>query len=297
MPSDNLWMEFTLDICRTKLHIAVISGFLLLALNFLALNSAQADSLFPELSLTPQPFTPFAVSSQATANAQAQDDPLGLSRRSLDQSPPAPNGSTPQNQPKPSNDRLFGFLPNYLTVENSGMIPPLTSKQKFTLVARTSFDPVIIPWTAMIAGISQAENSEPAYGQGMVGYGKRFGATLADNVDENFWVGAVVPSILHQDPRYYQLGKGSVRRRVLYGISRIFVIRSDAGTSQFNFSEITGSAFSSAIAVTYHPKGDRTFANTMSVWWTQIGWDSVSNELKEFWPDIRRKLQHAKKTD
>ena len=74
-------------------------------------------------------------------------------------------------------------------------------------------------------------------------------------------------------------------------MSRIFVTRGDGGSKQFNASEIFGSAISSGISTTYHPAGDRTFSNTMSVWWTQIGWDTVSNEVKEFWPDIRRKIK------
>jgi hypothetical protein len=143
----------------------------------------------------------------------------------------------------------------------------------------------------VLAAIGQAENSEPAYGQGAIGYAKRYGSSFADNTDENFWVGAILPSLFHQDPRYYQLGKGSIPHRAFYAMSRIFVTRTDFGSYQFNTSEIAGSAISSGISNIYHPAGDRTFTNTMSVWWTQIGWDTVSNEAKEFWPDIRRKIR------
>ncbi|HTV57078.1 MAG TPA: hypothetical protein VMI06_19455, partial [Terriglobia bacterium] len=109
-----------------------------------------------------------------------------------------------------SNDRLFFTLPNFLTVENAGQVPPLTTGQKFKTVTRAAFDYVEFPWYGALAGISQAENSEAGYGQGASGYAKRYGAAFADGTIENFWVNAILPSTLHQDPRYFQMGKGSV---------------------------------------------------------------------------------------
>ncbi|MGB9403080.1 MAG: hypothetical protein WCA98_06050, partial [Candidatus Acidiferrales bacterium] len=190
-----------------------------------------------------------------------------------------------------SNDRLFWTLPNFLTVENAGQVPPLTSGQKFKVVARSSFDYVEYPWYGFLAGLSQAENSEPGYGQGAQGYAKRYGAAFADGTIENFMVGAVVPALIHQDPRYFQLGKGGFWHRTGYAVSRIFITRTDSGGSQFNFSEIFGSAVSAGISTySYHPSSDRTLSNTASVWGTQVGWDTVTIVIKEFWPDIRRKF-------
>jgi hypothetical protein len=107
-----------------------------------------------------------------------------------------------------SKDRLFYALPNFLTIENVGQIPPLTAGQKFKVVARSSFDWVEFPWYGALAGISQAQNSEAGYGQGAAGYAKRFGSQFADGTIENFWTSAILPSLLHQDPRFYQLNKG-----------------------------------------------------------------------------------------
>src|SRR3984885_9729388 len=140
-----------------------------------------------------------------------------------------------------SNDRLFYALPNFLTVEDKNL-PPLTTGQKFKVVARGSFDYVQIPWYALLAGISQAEDSEPGYGQGAEGYGKRFGAYFADGTIENFMTGAILPSVFKQDPRFYQSGKGGFTHRTGYAISRIFVTRGDSGRSEFNVSEVLGSA-------------------------------------------------------
>jgi len=133
-----------------------------------------------------------------------------------------------------SNDRLLFTLPNFLTVENAGHIPALTTGQKFKVVARTSFDYVNFPWFGVLAGVSQAENSEPGYGQGARGYAKRYGSLFADGTIDNFMTSAILPSLLHQDPRYYQLGKGGFLHRTGYAISRTFVIRTDSGRSAFN---------------------------------------------------------------
>ena len=206
-----------------------------------------------------------------------------------------------------SKDRLFFTLPNFLTVENAGQIPPLTAGQKFKVVARSSFDYVQYPWYGFLAGISQAENSEPGFGQGSAGYGKRFASAFADGTIENFMVGAVLPSLLHQDPRFFQSGEGSFTHKAGYAVSRMFVTRTDSGDSQFNYSEIVGSALSAAISTnTYHPKSaiiatksgprfygsDRTLTNTASVWGSQLGYDTITIVVKEFWPDIHRKLSH-----
>ena len=143
--------------------------------------------------------------------------------------------------------------------------------------------------------MSQAENSEPGYGQGPIGYARRYGAAFADGTIENYFTSAILPSVLHQDPRFFQSGKGGFWHRTDYAVSRIFVTRSDSGNNQFNYSEVFGSAISSAISTySYHPRQDKTLANAASVWGTQVGWDSATFVLKEFWPDIRRKLRKNK---
>jgi hypothetical protein len=211
-----------------------------------------------------------------------------------------------------SNDRLFLAMPNFLTLETSGNVRPLTTGQKFKVVARGSFDKFQFPWYGFLSAISQAENSEPGYGQGWEGYGKRFGAAFADGTIENFLTSAVLPSILRQDPRFFQSSEGGFKRRAGYAVSRIFVTRTDSGGTQFNYSEIVGSAMAAAISTnTYHPKSfittrynpatnmvtyvhnasSRTLSNTASVWGSQVGYDTITIVVKEFWPDIRRKME------
>jgi hypothetical protein len=100
---------------------------------------------------------------------------------------------------------------------------------------------------------------------------------------------AVFPSALHQDPRFYQMGEGGFLHRAWYAGTRVLVTRSDSGKAQFNFSEFIGNGMAAAISNAYHP-GPRTLGSNLNIWGTQIGWDAVSYEMKEFWPDVHRFL-------
>lgn len=174
----------------------------------------------------------------------------------------------------------------------------MTSKDKFKVVARSSFDYIQYPWYGFLAAVSQAENSEPGYGQGMEGYGKRYGAAFADGTIENFLTSAILPSALHQDPRFFESSEGSFAHRAEYAVSRIFITRTDSGHREFNFSEIFGSALAASISTySYHPQADRTLSNTASVWASEVGYDTITIVVKEFWPDVRRKLQRKHNAD
>ena len=224
--------------------------------------------------------SPAPAAAQPPGPSQPQQDPKTDANASAGAASPAPT----------SKDRLFWTLPNFLTIENAGKIPPLTAGQKFKVVARSSFDPVQYPYYAFLAGIGQAEQSEESYGQGAAGYGKRFGSAFADGTIENFMTGAIFPSLLREDPRFFQLGKGSFFHRTSYAVSRVLVTRTDAGHNQINLSELLGAGAAAGISNAYHPAGDRTVRNTMTVWGTQMAWDAVAFTVKEFWPDIRRKI-------
>ncbi|HKM80375.1 MAG TPA: hypothetical protein VJY15_05375 [Candidatus Acidoferrum sp.] len=234
-------------------------------------------------------------SGDAAGVPQGQQPSLPLAQSHPDEQKKqkAPDKLTQEQRTGTSNDRLFWTLPNYLSVENIPNLPPLSAGAKFKVVARSSFDLVEYPCYGFLAGISQAENSEPGYGQGAAGYGKRYGAAFADGTIESFITGAILPSILRQDPRYYQLSRGGFWHRTSYAVSRIFFTRTDSGKAQFNFSEIFGSALSAGVSTySYHPISDRTVRNSLKVWGTQVGYDTISLVLEEFWPDVRR---HFKK--
>jgi hypothetical protein len=196
--------------------------------------------------------------------------------------------------PKKKDDRMFYVMPNYLTVDGQSNVKPISWKEKFAISAKGSFDPYEFTVVGIVAGIRQADNSYPAFGQGMKGYAKRYGAAFADQVDGNIMVGGVYPTILKIDPRYFQLGRGSFVRRFGYAISRIFVAQRDSGTHMFNVPEFAGNATAIAISNAYYPASDRSFSSSFSDWGTQMGLDAFGNELKEFWPDIHRYVQRRR---
>ena len=292
---------------------SAVWAFIALAILSPLSNVALAQQAPP----TSAPDSALPTPSQSAPQSNTKDEPKPTPKSSgpaQEQTSPTSTipgaSSTPGKVAGTSNDRLFYALPNFLSLENAGQVAPLTAKQKFSVVARSSFDYVQYPWYGFLAGISQAENSEPGFGQGSAGYGKRFASALADGTIENFMVGAVLPSLLHQDPRFFQSGEGSFTHRAGYAVSRIFVTRTDTGNSQFNYSEIIGSALSATISTnTYHPRStiittksgprffpsDRTLTNTASVWGSQLGYDAITIVVKEFWPDIHRKLSHKGK--
>lgn len=188
------------------------------------------------------------------------------------------------------NDRLFYVLANYTTVENLDRFGSLSAKTKFKLSAKTMTDPITVSFIGMIALFGQARNNDPTYGQGLQGYAKRYGTFYADTGIGTLMTTSVFPTLLHQDPRYFQLGTGSTWHRAMYSVSRIFVARADSGELQFNYSEIVGNAVAAGISNTYHPQNQRTLGNTLSIWGTNIMLNTVCNVAKEFWPDIRRKI-------
>jgi hypothetical protein len=190
------------------------------------------------------------------------------------------------------NDRIFEVLPNYGTVENAQALPPLTSGQKFRLATAGVFDWAAYPFNGALAAISQAKNDPKEWGEGWGGYGKRYGANFADNSIGTYMTTAVFPSLLHEDPRYYQLGKGRFLHRAYHGINRLFVTRTDSGGDRFNFSESIGNTAAAAISNIYHVPSDRTASRNATTFGFLILYDGLSNELKEFWPDIRRKVFH-----
>src|SRR3989454_8462905 len=141
-----------------------------------------------------------------------------------------------------TNDRIFEVMPNYGTVEGAEIIPRLSTGKKFKLATAGVFDYFTYPFIGTLAAIGQANNSPKSWGQGWGAYGKRYGASFADNGIGTYMTTAVFPSILREDPRYYQRGKGRFAHRAFYSISRLFVTRTDSWHARFNLSEIVGNA-------------------------------------------------------
>jgi len=243
--------------------------------------SAFTQEQFPALA---------ATFSQAQPGASAQSTLPESGKQNQDN-----QGQTQGAQKK--DDRMFFVMPNYLTVENEAQVKPLVWKDKFAMTAKGTFDPYEFCIVGVVAGIRQAENSDPSFGQGLVGYSKRYGTAMADQVDGNMMVGAVFPTILKTDPRYFQMGTGGFLHRFGYAISRIFVARKDSGGNVFNISEAAGNGVAIGISNLYYPASTRSLSSSLNGWGVQMGIDAFGNELKEFWPDIHRLIARRRHTD
>jgi hypothetical protein len=187
---------------------------------------------------------------------------------------------------------MFKVLPNYKSINDpEHPVPPLTTGEKFALVQHY-FDPFTFVFTSITAGIEQATNEKAGYGQGALGYAKRYGADFTDGFTNELFVTGVFPSLLHEDPRYYRLGHGSAFKRTAYALSRILIARGDSGNSRINASEFLGNITSGALSMTYYPQNERSVSGVFSRMSVEIGYDSLFNVLKEFYPDLKRKFSH-----
>jgi hypothetical protein len=189
----------------------------------------------------------------------------------------------PAPQPPPANSRIFGVMPNYATADDAASLPPLSTEGKFHMAALYAFDPYVYPFVGVISAVGRGEGDHP--------YLERYGLAFTDNTLGSFLTVGVVPSIFHQDPRYFRLGKGGAWHRAGYTVTRSVIARSDAGRPMFNVAEIGGNLLTAAVANAYYPSSDRSLTNSLTRWGMQVMWDTLSNELKEFWPDIRRKIR------
>jgi hypothetical protein len=171
---------------------------------------------------------------------------------------------------------------------------PLSVKQKFELFADQSVAPSRLLSSAAGAGISQARNSLDGYGQGMGGYGKRFGSSMATAAASNFFGTFLISSMLHRDPRYFLTLHGGPRHRIGYALSRIVVSRTDEGKNAVNWAGMIAPLLAESLANSYLPVKEQTAGRTFQRYGIRIGLNTVANGLREYWPTIFRSLRIAK---
>ena len=158
-----------------------------------------------------------------------------------------------------------------------------------TIAAQDSFDWTLSLVAAGYAGLGQLSNQNPSLGQGLAGYGNRFVRGYADQILGNVLVEGAMPILSREDPRYFRRGQGTFWSRVGYATSRIIVTRTDRGNAEFNYSEVFGNSIAVGISNEYYP-GNRNLSDNVQKFTFQLATDAVSNVLKEFWPDVKRKM-------
>jgi hypothetical protein len=190
--------------------------------------------------------------------------------------------------------RMFWIIPNFAAVSAGIELPPLSTREKYALAMQDSVDYSSFVWAGMQAGQSMALRSYPEFHNGMAGYSRYYWRAFADQASGSFFTEAFVPALTHEDPRYYTLGHGGFFRRVKYSLSRIVVTKTDSGGRSFNYSEVAGNALEAGLSNLYYPPEERSLHNTAMNYLAQLEAASINNIIREFWPDIRRKILRQK---
>jgi hypothetical protein len=251
-------------------------------------------------------------SIEVTAAASLPDAPLPLSDAlvnapswrdstvqfsSSSQSPPqqpdankSPHDKAEEQLKQQERQRVMGVMPTFNTTQDKNA-PPLSPGQKFRLFFKGSTDPWPFFLAGVVSGIGQADNSYPEWGQGAQGYAKRFGAAYADSFIGNFFGNALLPVVLHEDPRYFQKGTGRPIKRFLWAASSTVWCRRDNGGWGPNYANVGGNLIGAAISRAYYPASERTVGETIQDGLTVSAEGIVGAEVIEFWPDLARHIK------
>ena len=221
---------------------------------------------------------------------------MGQGRSRVEDLPDTPTPKQEQNSAQQPSDTKFKttiailgkrsvFFPELAF--NKG---PLTARKKLELSVDETVAPSRFLGSMFTSGIGQARNALPGYGQGWSGYGKRFGSSVASNAWNHLFGTFLLPSMLHEDPRYFVKAFGGPRARILYALERVVITRSDTGRSTFNWSGVMGGLMAESLANSYLPDAERTGGKTFSRFGIRIGFSALDNVIKEYWPTIFKSM-------
>ena len=233
----------------------------------------------------------------------AQDKPDAPTAKQTPDSPQQPaSGTAPATTGPPSNPtgqqdenpkRILGIIPNFQTKDDNPQNQhPLTVKEKYVLAWHQTVDFSAHLGKLFQAGLQQASDTQPHFGEGWGPYAERFGAAEGDQATSSFFIFGFLPHILHDDPRYFRRGRGSVWSRISYSATRTVITRKDSGDATFNIPQVAGQLFQQSISTLYYPPEDRTAGRVFQNWGTSLAYNSVYNVVKEFYPDFLRIVFH-----
>ena len=192
------------------------------------------------------------------------------------------------SQPK----RILGIMPNYRAVSAGEIPPPPTPKQAFKIATQNSFDYSAFLFVGITSLMAEGSDAHPALGKGIAGYGRYYWRGFVDKADGNYLVVFALPTVFHEDERYYAMGKGGVWKRAIYAASRILITPNYHGHSTFNASEVFGRGIAQGISATYYPSQDRTAGALAVKYGYAMARDALTNVFREFWPDIASHVLH-----
>lgn len=304
-----------MNVCRAHLCACLTASALIFCAVSTHLNAQEispaAETAFSGKSELPLADLPDAPAPQTIAPQQTSPaQPTTAAPPSSSGQASSSSSATPAPQPTESQrqiaeeqlkqekkQRVFGFLPSFNTSYIDSAVS-LTPGQKFRLAFSQTTDPVQFGIAAFAAGLDEAEGGDRGYGGGPLGYGKRWGADYLDSFDGNMIGNALLPSLLHQDPRFFRRGYGSATHRVFYAIATSFICKHDrTGKWEPNYSNLGGNLIGGAISNFYVPKDERGIDNVFEGFALVTIEGGAGAVLQEFWPDISRKFFHKDPTN
>jgi len=237
-------------------------------------------------TVQPEPAPPASESAQIQPETAPPAQP---------DSPAPPVGqpaqqATPPSQQQPK--RILGVMPNYRAVSAGAIPPPPTPKQAFKIATQNSFDYSSFIFVGITSLMAWGTDAHPQLRSGMAGYGRYYWRGFLDKADGNYLVIFALPTVFHQDERYYARGQGNFWKRGIYAASRVLITPDYHGHDSFNASEVFGRGMAQAISAAYYPSQSRTAGALAVKYGWAIGRDALTNVFREFWPDIAKHVLH-----
>ena len=237
-------------------------------------------------TVQPEPAPPASESAQIQPETAPPAQP---------DSPAPPVGqpaqrATPASQQQPK--RILGVMPNYRAVSAGAIPPPPTPKQAFKIATQNSFDYSSFIFVGITSLMAWGTDAHPQLRSGMAGYGRYYWRGFLDKADGNYLVIFALPTVFHQDERYYARGQGNFWKRGIYAASRVLITPDYHGHDSFNASEVFGRGMAQAISAAYYPSQSRTVGALAVKYGWAIGRDALTNVFREFWPDIATHVLH-----
>jgi hypothetical protein len=247
--------------------------------------------LVPSSRLAAQ--APFAaVSSSVSADLPTAPDPqptVEIAQVLSPQSPAAQHQATEEAKaslPRPQPKRILGVMPNYRAVSAGTIPPPPTPKEAFWVATSNTFDYSSFVFTGLTSMIAEGNDSHPSLGKGIPGFWAYSWRGFIDKADGNYWVIFALPTVFHEDERYYAMGRGGIWKRAVYSTSRVIITPNYKGHNTFNAAEIVGRGIAQGISISYYPSADASASSIATKYGYAVMRDAATNAFREFWPDI-----------
>jgi hypothetical protein len=243
-----------------------------------AVFSESAETALPDTQGPQQSSAPEQSRTSATTSDTKQSDTKGANQ-----------GAPPEKQqPK----RILGVMPNFRAVSAGALPPPPTPKQAFIIATQNSFDYSSFVFVGITSMLAEGTDAHPQLGKGIDGFARYYWRGFVDKTDGNYLVIFALPTVFHQDERYYAMGNGGFWKRGFYAASRIAITPSYHGHNSFNISELLGRGMAQGISAAYYPSQARTPEALATKYAYAIGRDALTNVFREFWPDIAVHVLH-----